>query len=318
MIENMKIIKFNSNILLVLLLINVLVSCEEEYIPKDYQKGQEYVVEGYIEASENRIPPFVVISKSIPYFSEIDANTFNEIYVRDAEVKVIDGEKEYELSLFCLDDLPEELKPTVKSTLGLDSENSELNICAYIDILQQINVEEEKTYKLEIKLDGKLITSSTYIPKYVPLDSIWTQPVPGNTFDSLRQLYGRIKDPAGEKNFYRLKNSYIGEPLQSPTVSVSDDNLFDGKDFKFAIDRALSDLNSDSIKFEDFFFRANDTIQLQWICIDQEQYEFWNTLELDRRSQGPFSSYIRAKSNVEGALGVWSGSSSRIYRVISK
>ncbi len=314
----MKTIKFSLYIVLVLLLTNTLVSCEEEYIPKGYQEGQQYVVEGYIEASENPIPPFVIISKSIPYFSEIDANTLNEIYVRDAEVKVIDGENEYELTLLCLNDITEELRPIVKSSLGLDPENSELNICVYIDILRQINVEEEKTYKLKIRLGDTLITSSTYIPKYIPLDSLWTKPIPGEPIDTLRQLYAKIKDPKDEKNFYRLKNSYVGEPLQSPAVSVATDDLFDGQEFKFVIDKAVNATSPDSIELEDFFFITGDTIQLQWICIDQEQYEFWNTLELDRRSQGPFSSYIRAKSNVEGALGVWSGSSSRIYQILCK
>lgn len=41
--------------------------------------------------------------------------------------------------------------------------------------------------------------------------------------------------------------------------------------------------------------------------MDETHFDFWNTLEFSRNNSGPFSSFNRVSSNVDGALGVWGG-----------
>lgn len=288
-------------------------SCEEEFIPDIVDGEQQFIVEGYIQSGNSTIPTYVLLTKSIPYFSELSQDGLNDIFVKNAIITVSDGQHEIELTHFCLDDLPDNLKPLIKSGLGLDSINGEFNFCAYVDINNEIEILENRKYDLDIQVDGNSITASTTIPTFVPLDTIWTQATPGEPLDSFSQLYCRINDPVGE-NYYRYKNGYVGQVIKTPLVSSIADFLFDGKKFKFPMDRAFTEFNHDEQETI-AFFRTGDSIQVQWICIDKEQYDFWNTLELDRLQQGPFSSYIRAKSNVNGALGVWSGMSSKLYKI---
>jgi len=305
--------KFNFYII-ILIGIFVFSSCEDDFIPDTVDAEQPYVVEGYIELSEDPIPAYVIITKSIPFFSEIGPNTLNNIFVKNATVTVDDGDKKTPLTHICLDDIPEELKPLIKSNLGLDSIGTDFNFCVYIDIANQITKEENRNYHLDIQIDDHKISGVTSIPSMVPLDSIWTRPTPGEPIDSFRQLMCKLNDPFGIANFYRYSNGYVGEGLITPRVASITDFLFDGKDFKFPMDRAFVNFeDQDPDTFQ--YFRRNDSIQIKWINIDQGQYDFWNTLEIDRVQGGPFASYIRVKSNLDGALGVWSGSSSKIYKV---
>ena len=299
---------------LTLLVLSLLSSCEEEFVPDTIDAEQPYIVEAYVNHSERSIPPYVILTQSIPFFSEINKETFNNIFVKNAAVSIYDGEKSVVLTHICLQDLPPEIKPFVSSSLGLDSISPDFNFCIYIDIMNQVDVHENGIYDLDIKVEGKNMTARTTIPPFVGLDSIWMAELSGEPIDTLRQLYCKIKDPASIANFYQYKNGYVGGPLNAPFVSSLGDFLFDGKDFKFPMDRAVKDFSKEDR--ETFrYFRTGDSVRVEWICIDKEQYEFWNTLELDRIQQGPFSSYVKAKSNINGGLGVFSGRSSKEYRV---
>ncbi|MBK6785298.1 MAG: DUF4249 family protein [Saprospiraceae bacterium] len=85
-------------------------ACEEPYTPSTLESEQEIVVEGYIEAGDGANPTFVIVTKSIPFLSEISPSKFAEIFVKGAQVSVFDGDKEVFLIPLCLNDLPEELK----------------------------------------------------------------------------------------------------------------------------------------------------------------------------------------------------------------
>jgi len=98
--------------------------------------------------------------------------------------------------------------------------------------------------------------------------------------------------------------------------SVVDDAFFNGQEFKFTLNRALG--ANEEFDETTGLWKLGDTVAVKWCLIDQNQYDFWNTLEVSKQRQGPFSSYIRIKGNVDGALGVWAGSSCEIYKVIVK
>lgn len=287
-------------------------SCTEEFIPDTQEEDQQLVVEGYIEAGESTMPTYVLLTKSIPFLSTIDLSTFNTLFVNDAKVTVNDGTKTVELEEFCLDELPPEIREAAALALGFDPDSTTLNICAYVDFLDLLDRKEGGIYDLKIEVDDEVITATTTIPEYVPLFNLrWDDP-PGEPSDTFARLWVTIEDPGEDANFYRYFTEQEDEGLIAPFSSVVDDKLFDGKEFEFPLTKAEPrDGDFDANKFG-LYYRG-DSIRVKWMTIDEAHFEFWNTLEFSRNNAGPFSSYNRVSSNVEGALGVWGGYAVRYY-----
>jgi len=49
-----------------------LFSCETQFIPDISEFEEEIVVEGYIEAGDRPTPPYVILTRSSPFFSELN------------------------------------------------------------------------------------------------------------------------------------------------------------------------------------------------------------------------------------------------------
>lgn len=288
------------------LLIVLLFACEEPYTPSTLESEQEIVVEGYIEAGTGANPTFVIVTKSIPFLSEISPSKFAEIFVKGAQVSVFDGDKEVFLIPLCLNDLPEELKKMVAEALNLNIENLTADICIYADILNQITREQGRTYSLKVLAEGKTLTAVTTIPFYVPLtDYKWEEP-PGTPNDTLARLMVTINDPAQVHNYYRYFTSSNDEPLIPPFNSVTDDVLFDGKTFEFPLQKA--ERRGGDFTPENFgLFRRETTAIIKWCAIDKAHFDFWNTRDFAANSGGPFSTYTRISTNIQGGLGIWGG-----------
>jgi len=295
-----------------LIIAMILSGCTEEYIPDTQEEDQLFVVEGFIEAGEGAMPTYVLLTKSVPFLSTIDLNTFNSIFVNDAVVTVNDGVNTVELQEFCLDELPEEIREAAALALGFDPDSTTLNICAYIDLLDELDRKEGGVYDLEIEVENEIITARTTIPEYVPLFNLrWDEP-PGEPSDTLARLWVTIDDPDGEANFYRYFTEQNDEGLISPFSSVVDDKFFEGKEFEFPLTKAEPrDGDFDANSFG--LWNRGDSIRIKWMTLDEAHFEFWNTLEFSRNNSGPFSSYNRVTSNVDGALGVWGGYAVRYY-----
>ena len=103
----------------------------------------------------------------------------------------------------------------------------------------------------------------------------------------------------------------------APFSSVIDDRFFDGKEFEFPLTKA-EPLNEDIDPAEYGYFAVGDTVTLKWSTIDQEHFDFWNTLEFNRVNQGPFSSYTKVDFNIEGGIGIWGGYSSSFYKMVAR
>ena len=300
------------NIVLFGMLTFVFIGCTEEFVPETTEEDQQLVVEGFIEAGENAMPTYVLLTKSIPFISTVNLNTFNELFVNDAVVTVFDGVNTVTLEEYCLDELPPEIRDAAAVALGFDPDSTTLNICAYVDLFDQIDRKEGGTYDLNIETGGQTITASTTIPQFVPLFNLrWDDP-PGEPSDTVARLWVTIDDPDGEANFYRYFTEQNDEGLIAPFSSVTDDAFFDGKEFEFPLTKAEPrDGDFDADEFG-FYFRG-DSIRIKWMTIDEAHFEFWNTLEFSRNNSGPFSSYNRVTSNVDGALGIWGGYSVGYY-----
>lgn len=291
----------------------LLQSCETPFVPDTIEADQQFVVEGFVEAGEGALPTYVIITRSLPFVGEIGPEQFSELFVHDAIVKVNDGDKETILPELCLDDLPDGLRAQVATVLGFDPDSISLNFCAYADVLGQIIQEQGRSYDLSIDIGSETqLSATTTIPIAVPLfDLTWEDP-PGDPNDTMATLKVTINDPFPAKNFYRYFTASEGQPLVSPFTSVVDDGLFDGQEFEFPLSRAVprgADIDPNTFGL----WPRQDSITLKWCTIDEEHFNFWRTFDFNNNNQGPFSSYTRVASNVDGALGVWGGYAVNYY-----
>ena len=290
----------------------LLTSCEEEFLPEVSTDPEEIVVEGYIEAGERSTPPYVILTRSVGFFSEIGRETLNNIYIHDADVTISNGDETVTLSEVCLDDLSEDQKNQVSGVFGLNPDSIGFNFCIYLDLSFSMEGEIGKTYFLEVNVDGKTITATTTIPPHVPINNLVFEQPPGEPSDTLRQLICEIDDPSNQANFYRYFTGVNGNGVTAGFQSVTDDAFFDGQSFEFPLAKAES-RNADIDPLTFGLFHVSDTATIKWANIDADHYNFWSTLEFNAANQGPFSSYTRISSNIEGGLGIWGGYSVSFY-----
>lgn len=290
-----------------------LASCSEPFVP-DTSDVQPLVVEGYVEAGNGANITYVFITRSLPFIADVSAGQIADLFVHDAVVNVHDGDKNVLLPEVCLDDLPIEIKLEVLQSLGVPPNIITSNICAYVDIGDQITREAGRSYALNILVEDQQLSATTTIPDYVPLyDFRFDQPA-GEPSDVLARLFTTIDDPANVTNFYRYKTAEGNQPFVTPFTSVINDALYDGESFEFPLAKAED--RTEEVPFDEFgLFLRGDSITLKWMCIDQDHYNFWNTRDFAANSQGPFSSYTRINGNVSGALGIWGGISLDNYRL---
>ncbi|MDZ4749075.1 MAG: DUF4249 family protein [Saprospiraceae bacterium] len=290
----------------------LLAACEEEYIPVSSGDSPEYVVEGYLEVGDNPAPPYLILTRTFDFYGAFGPDEFNDSFVHDADVLVSDGSLEISLQEICFFDLDSAVREQLAEQFGFRSDTLSINFCVYVDLLNQLQPQTGKSYDLLIAVDGDTITSTTRIPKPVPLDSLMFQPPPGDPNDSLAQLTCYISDPAGVKDFYRYFVGTNGGQLKTGFSSVEEDLFFDGKSFGFQLFNPETE--SGDVEPEEFgLYFVGDTVTVKWCTIDEPNFDFWNTLEFAKSNQGPFSSYTRIQSNITGGLGVWGGYSVSYY-----
>ncbi len=289
-------------------------ACERSFIP-EIITDEEIVVEGYIEAGDQPTPPYVFLTRSLPFFTSLETDGLDARFVRNAEVYVDNGSQRVQLSEVCLQELTPQQQQLFARFVGLNPDSTNLNICVYTDLQFRMVGEEGKTYELEVILeDNTSMIASTTIPEHVSLDSLYFRQPPGEPSDTLAQLRVKIQDPGDKADFYRYQTSIGDEPLLAPLGSVVNDELFNGQSFEFPLARAEPrGVEFDPTSFG--LFRRGTEATIKWMTIDKAQFEFWNTLEFSLANQGPFSSYTRVTSNVEGGLGLWGGISATYYEL---
>lgn len=306
------------SVLAILLLTFSFTSCEKEFIPKGIDNAEEIVVEGYIEAvvdGGQPTPPYVILTKSVPFFQEIQGG-IDDLFVRGAEVTVSDGENTYTLTELCWEDLAPAQQQQAAGIFGFDLDSFDLNFCVYIDLSLSLVPQEGKTYYLTVKAGDKTVTSQTTIPPHVPLDSLSFREPTGLTNDTMSEGRAFMSDPAGQADYYRFFTAVNGGNFTKSFQSVTDDRWFDGKaNFQFVLqnpENVGQDANPDTWGL----FNVGDTVSIKWCNLDKAHFDFWNTLEYNAQSGGPFSSYTRIQSNIVGGLGIWGGYSVSYYDVV--
>ncbi len=162
--------------------------------------------------------------------------------------------------------------------------------------VNNLTITNNSNYLLEVAVDGKIFTSSTYMPVEVPLDSL--------EFEFSPAIFGgeegysvflHFEDAIGE-NFYRARawknGNYLNEPGE---IQMFDDNLNDGNHIRIPLFVAL--------------FDAGDSVEIELQSMSATSYTFYQTFAM-AASEDAGSPFNAAPANPEsnivgGALGVF-------------
>ena len=250
----------------------------------------------------------------------------NELFIHDAIVKVSDGTVEVQLTEICLNDVlsfDSTLANMIANSIGLGGVNlGTLNYCVYVDIgrfLGSSNLVPEigKAYYLTVINGADTVRATTTIPPLIPLDSVFYVNHPDFPVnDSLVEMRAKLRDFPNRADFYRIFTKRNSEPMFALLGgSVTDDKIFDGREFEFPIQRGQPQTADFDVNSFGYFWRG-DTVTIRSANIDFEHFRFWQTLEYNVGTQGPFTTYVRIESNIKGGLGIWGGLSFGDYTLI--
>jgi hypothetical protein len=320
------------------LLLTVSISCRKQIDIELPEYSPKLVVEGIIETDQF---PIVILTKSVGYFDPINSETFANLFVHDAIVKIDDGDKEVQLIELCISDLSPEQVEAISEVTGISTQDLVgLSYCVYTTLaMKGVNT---KTYKLSIEHEGKKWTSTTTIPKPVPLDSTWFKLYDGE--DTLGFIWAKLSDPASETNNYRWFAQrinkynepgldgelapYIGTQKDNrfiaPIGSAFDDKFFNGISFDFYYYRGEEPNSSKPDDHQPLsgFFEIGDTVIVKFTSIDRKSYLYLTVFEDQIATEGsPFASPSTIPTNIEGdepALGAWIGYAPSFHTVICK
>ncbi|MCC9167044.1 DUF4249 family protein [Pontibacter harenae] len=296
------------NYILWLLLIMALFGCEDD-VTLDLPAGEEQlVVEGHIEQGA---PPIVVVTRTVPVFSNATIQDRAARFVHGAEVVVRSGGSVYTLQEVPAAAFTPELKRLLSEQFAVPpiqlATGSSFVFYAYTT--DELQGEVGKNYLLQIKYEDQLLTSTTTIPQLNPLLSLFTQPHPNPQEDSLVSLFYRYADPDTLGNSIRYFTKRNSEPFYPGLLSsVFTDELINGAPLlSFPLARGVpqgQELDEETAGY----FGKGDTVTIRWAAIDLPHYRFWSTLEAERSSNGsPIGSPKITGSNIKGGLGIWGG-----------
>ena len=274
----------------VFLLSLFLISCEKD-IDFDLKDTEDVlVVDGSIEAGS---APFIVLTNSFDYYSNLNFDELSKKFVHDAIVTITTGQTTYRLKEYAVSGagIPGLYYYSIDTAAGD-------NLIGTLDT----------QYDLEITTNGNTYTSSTTIPPITKgIDSLWWKQAPFTTDTTKVTVFVRSTDPPGLGDYIRYFTRTNNGPFFPGAQSVFDDQLIDGTTYDLRVDPGID--RNDPIPFEDNFFHRGDTVTLKLSNIDRTSYHFWLTMEFAYQSIGnPFSSPNTVLGNISnGALGAFVG-----------
>lgn len=287
--------------LLLLVLCLLQLGCQREVDLKLPEYQSKLVVEGTIE---NGTPAMVMLSKSIPYFSEINLETLmNEVIVNGTQARVFvtseTGESEELKWSFSPD------APYLMAFMG-----------------QKVIGKEQTHYTLTVEYDGKTYTAVTYIPKTFELDSIGFNHELDFLADTMASIRALFTDAADEINYYafftKVSCPKMTDRLWVCNLPVAfDDQSFNGGSLNYEISRyGYSTLmlglmsEEDQHNFARATFRPGDTVVVKHTQVDHHTYEFLISGGTQAAfGSSPFTNPMPVYTNFdsEDVLGHWSG-----------
>lgn len=303
-----RIIKFAGISHLFVLLALCTTGCEKAIDVKlpDYQP--KLVIEGTIE---NERPAMVILSKSIPYFSEIDIDYLKDsVFITDANVTIAsdNGETEQLTCQYCND-----------SPLYF----------AYVS--NHLVGRENSSYTLTVEYAGNTYTATTTIPRAFKPDSIWFDNSLELLNDSMRTIRLLLTDDPAENNFYgfsvKVKSPKLQDRLWVHCMPIAfGDMAFNGLTFNYEITRAgvsaflMPEMSPETQhEYYRMTFRPGDTVYVKHSLMDYNTYRFMITGGTDAVfGSNPFLNPAPVIGNIKGkdVLGCWCGFASTIDTLI--
>ena len=311
------------------LILIIFLSCQEEITLDLPQTEDKLVVEGAIEPG---FPPYVILTNNQRYFEGIDSDTYNDLFIDDAIVKVWvynDGIKDSVML--------EQLPPPFDS----------IPIYTDINLIYNPGIEwlgeVGKTYYLEIKWHNKVITAETTIPEPTPLDSLWVEQ--SETADKdfkcdIRAVYsddGNIQNNIliRSKRLEHWKRDSIDgqikneKDLQLILIDAGPDVILNGESFETYFPRPKEEGGFPSGAYntahnkifdnngaEDTVFLPHDVVLIKFCQIDEPALKFWRGVVRQFATNGnPFSEPMNLVSNINGGLGSFTGYGAVYYKV---
>ena len=129
----------------------------------------------------------------------------------------------------------------------------------------------QNTYTLKVQANGATYSASSKMPNMVSIDSLNILKSEDGDRENVLACY--IKDPAGVKNYYRLRVFMNGTLLTSKDsiepISVLSDKYFDGR---------FTPLRMPSRRFGIDYFLPGDTLKVQLMSIDLLTYNYLREL----------------------------------------
>ncbi len=146
-----------------------------------------------------------------------------------------------------------------------------------------------KTYTLTVVADGKKYESTSKMPTFIPLDSLYVTTNPLNIGAKLKSITVPVlTDKEGEQNYFRFIEYNNG--IKSNDLLLLDDKFFDGQ------------------KIENQLFipedkrKKNDSITVELICLDKPVYDYFLSVPIPGAAV-----FANPKSNISGGcLGYFS------------
>ena len=149
-------VRTTTYLLVLILVISLASSCEQEFIPEQSEEDVQLVVEAYIEAGEDPSPPYAVLTRSSAFFSEININDLNDVFVHDAKITIEGPDGSAELTELCLNELEEDQKELAASLLGINIDSIAINFCVYLDLSFNLIGEAGEEYTLKVEAEGQI------------------------------------------------------------------------------------------------------------------------------------------------------------------
>lgn len=306
-----------------ILILFLICSCTKEIDIIIPNNGTQFVVNGHIE--NNQVAK-VLITRSLPYFDPINDNSIIESLVHDATVIISNsmGESEELSPIFS------PAQPTIDLT----------DTWYYNYAGTTIKGIEDVTYTIEVIKDDTLVSAITTIPQLASLKKDSLRFLYRADDSTYCYLLGHWEDPDTIGNCIRAFTQT--KPIWGSTFDYINpdgwDDLFismlegdgnyndeyiNGWSFSFPMYKGRGfwqewgeqETNNDNDKVDGStgattgFWNVGDSVSLKWSSIDRESWDFWRSLEFNNPA-GPFGAPSEANSNINGGLGVFSGTSS--------
>jgi hypothetical protein len=280
------------HLVVIIIMLTMLCACEKTVTFDLEEQEQVSVVDASIEDGQ---PPMVILSKSFGYFSRISPEILLNSFIRGAEVTISDGTRSERLK---------EYSYTIVDTSKVyyyTADSSSVN--------GLFRGALNKTYSLEIKIDGKTFTATTTIPPLAKkVDSLWWKKPPFATDTTKVLLMARVTDPPGLGNYIRYFTRVDNGAFLPGMTSAYDDQIIDGTTYDIEVEQGIN--RNVPIDDENHgFFKRGDAVTIKFANIDRATFDFWRTMEYSYSSIGnPFSSPTKVMGNIRGgALGYFGG-----------